>query len=219
MKHTPYYIIVWFFEKKIKLQEKTTCFYIWVYTWRSPGKKFRAKNSHTHGASPFLARGRPWPSRGPLGVTFGPEIENLCENHMLWAFHISLKKKILLLIFQTLFTEYCPFLHNFNQNLFLAKSLNGLYKECAKISLKLIFGQFLLKPLSGLAKNKFWLKLSKNGQILVNKVCKMSNKIFFSMKYEMLTAYDFHIDFQFQDQKSLPRDLWMVMASPWQEMG
>ena len=32
----------------------------------------------------------------------------------------------------------------------------------------------------------------------------------------MLTAYGFHIDFQFRDQKSLPRDLQMVLASPWQ---
>ena len=31
----------------------------------------------------FIARGRQYPSGGPLGVTFGPEIENLCGNHIL----------------------------------------------------------------------------------------------------------------------------------------
>ena len=32
----------------------------------------------------------------------------------------------------------------------------------------------------------------------------------------MLKMYDFHMDFQFPGQKSLPRDLQMDMASPWQ---
>ena len=31
----------------------------------------------------FIARGRLYASGGPLGVTFGPEIENLCGNHIL----------------------------------------------------------------------------------------------------------------------------------------
>ena len=40
----------------------------------------------------FIARGRSWPSGGPLGVTFDPKIENLCGNHILWSFCILSKK-------------------------------------------------------------------------------------------------------------------------------
>ena len=47
------------------------------------------------------------------------------------------EKTFLLLILQTLFTENGPFLHNFIQNLFLAKSL-GMLKMAEKISLKTI---------------------------------------------------------------------------------
>ena len=65
----------------------------------------------------------------------------------------------------------------------------------------------------------FQLPIDKNhyfGLILLNKVGKITNKIFFFIKYKILTAYGFHIDFQFRDQKSLPRDLKMELATPWQ---
>ena len=44
----------------------------------------------------------------------------------------------------------------------------------------------------------------------------MTNKHFFPIKYKMLTAYGFHIDFQFLGQKLLPRDLWMAQTPLWQ---
>ena len=64
----------------------------------------------------------------------------------------------------------------------------------------------------------FQLPIDKNhyfGLILLNKVGKITNKKFFFIKYKILTAYGFHIDFQFRDQKSLPRDLKMELATPW----
>ena len=69
-------------------------------------------------------------------------------------------------------------------------------------------------PQMGL-KLKFYPKISKNMTFSLNKVRKMSNKIFFSTKYEMSTAYGFRIGFQFWDQKSLSRDLQMDMSSHW----
>ena len=47
----------------------------------------------------------------------------------------------------------------------------------------------------------------------------MTNKIFFTIKYKMLKAYGFHINFQFRNQKSFPGDLQMALASPWQRTG
>ena len=38
------------------------------------------------------------------------------------------------------------------------------------------------------------------GLILLNKLGKTTNKMFFFIKYKILTAYGFHIAFQFRDQ-------------------
>ena len=57
----------------------------------------------------------------------------------------------------------------------------------------------------------FQLPIDKNhyfGLILLNKLGKTTNNFFF-IKYKILTAYGFYIDFQFCNQKSLPRDLKM----------
>ena len=59
------------------------------------------------------------------------------------------------------------------------------------------------------SKTNFGEKPQKNGQLLLNKVQKMTNKIFFLIRYKMLTIYGFHIDFQFWTQKWLPWDLQM----------
>ena len=50
-----------------------------------------------------------------------------------------LGKKFLLLIFQTLFTENCPFFDNFDQNLFLHESRNDFDKNGPKVNPELIF--------------------------------------------------------------------------------
>ena len=52
--------------------------------------------------------------------------------------------------------------------------------------------------------------MPNNGQFLLDEVKKISNDGIFLMKYKMLRMYDFHIDFQFQVKKSLPRDLQMA---------
>ena len=54
---------------------------------------------------------------------------------------------------------------------------------------------------SDLNKNKFRLKLSKNGWFAENKVLKINNKKFCPMKYKRFTPYGFHIDFQFWAKK------------------
>ena len=56
------------------------------------GKRQNPKNAnHTEPGLIFWDLGV-WGSGTPLRVTFGPEIENLCENHMLQAFHILCEK-------------------------------------------------------------------------------------------------------------------------------
>ena len=126
-----------------------------------------------------------------------------------------IKRIFLLPIFQTLFSENCCFLDNFDQNLFLVQKCKDTYKSGAKNDFKLIFCHFLSISLHYWTKNRFWSKLSKKGQFSLNKVRKMANKNIFSIKYEMITVYGFHIDFQFRGQLSLPRDIQMVMTSPW----
>ena len=79
-------------------------------------------------------------------------------------------KKVLLVIFETLFTENCPFSDNFDQSLFLVKLLKGFFKSCLEVNLRLNFDQFLQILCHDLTKNKLWSKLSENGQFSVNKV-------------------------------------------------
>ena len=118
-----------------------------------------------------------------------------------------LGKIFLFVIFQTLFTTNQPFFTNFGPNWLLVQSLVGKIKICPEVNLLLNFDHFLPIPYCGLTKNKLCSKLSKNGRFSVNKVWKMTNKFFFPIKYKMLTACGFHIDFQFRGQKSLSRDL------------
>ena len=76
--------------------------------------------------------------------------------------------------------------------------------------MKLVFVQHLLTFVIHLSKNRFLSKLSKNGQFLLNEVKKIRNDEIFLTKYKMLRMYDFHIDFQFQVKKLLPRDFQMA---------
>ena len=52
-------------------------------------------------------------------------------------------KKFLLVIFWTLCSENWPFLDNFDQNLFLVKSMKHFNKNCPKINSQLNFEPFL----------------------------------------------------------------------------
>ena len=123
-------------------------------------------------------------------------------------------KNVLLVVFQTLFTENCQFFEDFDQNLFLPKLCNGINRNCQKVHHKIDFGHFSSIPFYNLGKKRFWSKSLKKWQFSVNKVWKMTNKIYFPIKYKMLTVYGFHIDFQFWAKMSLPRDLQMDMAPP-----
>ena len=62
-------------------------------------------------------------------------------------------------------------------------------------------------------KNRFWAKITKNGQFSLNKGRKCTDRNKYLIKYKMITAYGFRINFQFQVQMSLPRDLQMDIAS------
>ena len=61
-------------------------------------------------------------------------VENTCCEHFIFTW-----EKFLLLIFQTLFTENCPFFDNFDQNLFLHESRNDFDKNGPKVNPDLIF--------------------------------------------------------------------------------
>ena len=142
----------------------------------------------------------------------------------MWKSHILsilyfLKKIWLLMIFGTLFSEKCPLLGNFYQNLFLPLSSTQMNKIWSKFNLELLSVHFWFMCVEDLGKNRFWSKLPKNGRFSLNKVPKIINNPKFFKKYKMLRICDFHKDFQFRAKKSLPRDLKMGLAHPWQFLG
>ena len=78
----------------------------------------KRKNPKTASWSSLALKMCTWgsgPSTSPLGVTFDPEIENLCGNHMLWTFSIFCWKKFcysffrLYLVKLVHFSGFCPF--------------------------------------------------------------------------------------------------------------
>ena len=148
---------------------------------KNPGQK-----SHTHEAIPFQLPG------GAMFIWRSLGSDILAQNwKSMWKpYTVSILyfigKKILLVIFQTLFTENCQFFEDFDQNLFLSKLWKGIYKNCPKIYHKWDFRHFSLIPFHYLGKNRFWSKSSKNWQFSVNKVWKITNNIFFPLKYKML---------------------------------
>ena len=110
----------------------------------------------------------------------------------------------------------CPFLHNFDKNLFLIIWLIHVNKKCGKISFALSLGLFLFKCVSHISKNKFLSKLTKNEQFSVNKVQQITNDDFFPIKYKMCRMCDFHIDFYFQgkmDSQGTSRWAWPTPGS------
>ena len=113
-----------------------------------------------------------------------------------------MKEKILLVIFPTLFSKIGPkqgfltILSHFLQNshsIWFPHKFSILAPKVTPKGLQIV-------------KNHYF------GPILLNKVGKITNKIFSFIFQKMLTAYGFHIDFQFWHQKSLPRDLQMVQT-------
>ena len=104
-------------------------------------KKFRAETPTGVKLSRFFARGRPTASGGPLGVTFGPEIKNLCGNHMLCTFHILCQKKICYSFFRLYLVKIIHFMTIFNNSCFWSNHEKILTKNGQKMIQELIFGQ------------------------------------------------------------------------------
>ena len=76
-----------------------------------------------------------------------------------------LQKKILLVIFKTLFTANHPFLDKFSPNLFLVKSPKSIYKFFSKINLELNFDHFWLKTYCDLTKKQASVKIAHKWMI------------------------------------------------------
>ena len=73
-----------------------------------------------------------------------------------------------LMIFGTLFSRKCPFLGNFDKNLFSPQSPTRMNKKCSKNNSKLNFEPLLVICIEDGGKNRFLLKLPKNGYLLLN---------------------------------------------------
>ena len=69
----------------------------------------------------------------------------------------------LLVIFETLSSQKCPFLVNFDKNLFLPPSSTQINKSCSKFDLELFVKHFLSICVDDGGKNGFLSKLPKNG--------------------------------------------------------
>ena len=150
-----------------------------------------------------------WRSRAaasPWGVTFGPEIENPCENHILWAFRILWRKFFCFSFFGLCFVKN-GHLCQFSGKSYFDQTNERYCKKYSRIPVSTVFWTTFVGSY-----DSFWQKqdFTENWQIwpfFTKKVQKMSNKNFFFIKYKMLTVYGFHVDFQFRAQKWLPRDL------------
>ena len=118
-------------------------------------------------------------------------------------------KKILSVIFKTLFTANHPFLDKFSPNLFLVKSPKSFYNFFSKINLELNFDHFWLITYCDLTKKQVLVKIAQKWMICRKQSLKNEKQIFFCKKSKMLPVYGFHIDFQFRPKMLLPRDLWM----------
>ena len=81
----------------------------------------------------------------------------------------------LLLIFETLFSEKCPFLGNFDKYLFLPPSSTHMDKKCHENNSKLNLEPLLVICVDDGGKNTFLSKLPQNGHFLQNKVPKIRN--------------------------------------------
>ena len=83
-----------------------------------------------------------------------------------------------------------------------------------KIQLQIDFGTNFDFTYKWLDQKPVRTKIGEKWLICSKQSLKNEKQKKFPIKYKMLTAYGFHIDFQFRVKKSLPRDLQMVMASP-----
>ena len=81
----------------------------------------------------------------------------------------------LLVIFETLFSEKCPFLGNFDKYLFLPPSSTQISKSGSNFNLKLFLEHFLSICVDDGGKNRYLSKLLKNGHFSQNKVSKIIN--------------------------------------------
>ena len=81
----------------------------------------------------------------------------------------------LLVIFETLFSEKCQFLGNFDKYLFLPPSSTQISKSGSNFNLKLFLEHVLSICVNNGGKNRYLSKLLKNGHFSLNKVSKITN--------------------------------------------
>ena len=123
-------------------------------------------------------RGQPGVSQGHLEVPWecqiGPKLKFYVK--IIYSEHFwFLEFFWLFMIFGTLFSRKCPFLSNFDKNLFLPQSSTHMNKICSKFNLELTLGHFLSICVDDWGKNRFLSKLPKNGHFSLNKVPKIIN--------------------------------------------
>ena len=82
----------------------------------------------------------------------------------------------MLVIFDTLFSGKCPFLGNFDKNLFLPPSSTQITKSGSKFNLELFLELFCPYVLMMGAKTGFCQICPKNGHFPLNQVSKITNQ-------------------------------------------
>ena len=157
----------------------------WGYSWRTLKTIHWLSGTILQGARPLRLPGY---GQGHLEVPwellFGLKLKIYVK--IIYLEHFSFLKIFwLFVIFGTLFCRKCPFLGNFDQNLFffgnfdlnLLLSLSSIQinKIWSKFHLKLFSGDFVFICVDCWSKNWFWSKLPKNGHFLQNKVPKVTN--------------------------------------------
>ena len=91
-------------------------------------------------------------------------------------------QKFLLMIFRTSFSKNWPFLPLFSKILILTKAIKDIDKTSLKFVPLAYFEHILYVPLINLDKIRFFEKVAKIGQFLLNEVLKITNKKFLAMK-------------------------------------
>ena len=123
-------------------------------------------------------QGQPGVSQGHLEVPWeyqiGPKLKIYVK--IMYSEHFLFFEIFwLLVIFETLFCEKCPFLGNFDKNLFLPASSTHITKSGSKFNLELFLWHLLSICVDDGSKNRFLSKLPKNGHFSLNKVPKIIN--------------------------------------------
>ena len=120
--------------------------------------KIRAKSPIATKLSHFNCQGGPCSSGGPLGVTFWLKIENLCGNHILWAFCILLEK-----MFVSHFSDFVywklPIFWRFWWKPFFALIIKGYKQKLSKNLSHIGFRTYFINTFSWFGQNQVLVKI------------------------------------------------------------